>query len=353
MLEESMIVLGIETSCDETAASLVTGDKRILSNIVSSQFQEHKPFGGVVPEIAARAHLNHIEFIIQKALEEANVSLDQIAAVAAAGGPGLIGGVIVGVMMAKGISMAKGIPFIPINHLEAHALTVRLTEDVPFPYLLLLASGGHCQFLRVDNVGVYTYLGGTLDDAIGECLDKTARLLGYPYPGGPTIETLALNGNPETFSLPKPLKGQKGCSFSFSGLKTAARKVILENENSSSHFQANFCASLQKTIGEILRDRCRHAMTIALEKKPEINNLVLAGGVAANHYFRKCLAMCAQEQGLTLITPPVKLCTDNGAMIAWAGVEYLRQDLIGALTFAPRPRWPLENLKTEIKEKRV
>ncbi|HUX78144.1 MAG TPA: tRNA (adenosine(37)-N6)-threonylcarbamoyltransferase complex transferase subunit TsaD [Alphaproteobacteria bacterium] len=346
-----MIILGIETSCDETAAALVTDDKRILSNIVSSQYQEHKPFGGVVPEIAARAHLIQIEFIIQRALQEANITLDQIDGVAATGGPGLIGGVIVGVMIAKGLSMAKNIPFIPINHLEAHALTARLTNNVPFPYLLLLASGGHCQFLIVEDVGAYTYLGGTLDDAIGECLDKTARLLGYPYPGGPTIERLAQTGNPDAFSLPQPLKGQAGCSFSFSGLKTAARKLILENGVSSPSFQADFCASLQKTIGDILVDRCQHAMAMALEKMPKINNLVLGGGVAANQYFRQRLKHCSEERDVTLITPPVSLCTDNGAMIAWAGVEHLSQGLVGSLSFAPRPRWPLQNLKTELKEK--
>ena len=345
-----MIILGIETSCDETAAALVTEDKRILSNIVSSQYQEHKPFGGVVPEIAARAHLAHIEFIIQNALKEAGLSLGQIDGIAATGGPGLIGGVIVGVMMAKGLATAKNLPFIPINHLEAHALTARLTNEVSFPYLLLLVSGGHCQFLIVEDVGIYTYLGGTLDDAIGECLDKTARLLGYPYPGGPIIERLALNGNPEAFFLPQPLKGKAGCSFSFSGLKTAARKIILENKGDSPTFQADFCASLQKTIGEILVDRCGHALTMALEKTPEISNLVLAGGVAANQYFRERLRACAQERGLSLITPPVHLCTDNGAMIAWAGVERFRKGLVGSLTFAPRPRWPLEELKAEIKE---
>jgi len=344
-----MIILGIESSCDETAAALVTEDKRILSNIVSSQYQEHKPFGGVVPEIAARAHLEHIEFIVQKALEEAKVSLDQIDGVAAAGGPGLIGGVIVGVMMAKGLAMARNIPFIPVNHLEAHALTARLTNDVPFPYLLLLVSGGHCQFLIVEDVGVYTYLGGTIDDAIGECIDKTARLLGYDYPGGPTIERLALEGNPEAFALPKPLRGQEGCSFSFSGLKTAARKVILENQGSSPSFQQDFCASFQKTIGEILVDRCQHATTMALEKMPKIKHLILAGGVAANQYFRECLRMCVVERGLSLVTPPVSLCTDNGAMIAWAGVERLQKGLEGSLDFAPRPRWPLEALKENVR----
>jgi N6-L-threonylcarbamoyladenine synthase len=342
-----MIVLGIETSCDETAAALVTHDKRILANIVSSQDIEHKPFGGVVPEIAARAHLVHIEGILDKALTEAQISLDQIDGIAAAGGPGLIGGVIVGVMIAKGLAMAKNVPFIPINHLEGHALTARLTNDVPFPYLLLLVSGGHCQFLIVEDVGVYTYLGGTLDDAIGECLDKTARLLGYGYPGGPIIEQLALGGDPEAFLLPQPLKGKEGCSFSFSGLKTAARKVILENKDRCDTFQADFCASLQKTIGDILVDRCGHALKMALEKSPTIRNLVVGGGVAANQYFRKRLEKCLQEKGIDLVTPPINLCTDNGAMIAWAGMERLQRGMIGSLDFSPRPRWPLEELKRE------
>ncbi len=350
MVEEDMIILGIETSCDETAASLVTEDKRILSNIVSSQLQEHKRFGGVVPEIAARAHLNHLKDIIHTAFQEANLSLDEINGIAATGGPGLIGGVIVGVMMAKGLAMAKQIPFIPINHLEGHALTARLTEDVPFPFLLLLASGGHCQFLIVEDVGHYTHLGGTLDDAIGECVDKTARLLGHPYPGGPIIERLALKGNPYAFELPKPLISQPGCSFSFSGLKTAARKIILENDTTNPEFQSDFCASFQRVIGEILVNRCQHAMMMALEKKPKINNLVLAGGVAANLYFRGCLSKSIQEKGLTLVTPPVSLCTDNGAMIAWAGVEYLRKGISGSLDFEPRPRWPLEELNTSLRE---
>ncbi len=277
--------------------------------------------------------------------------MDHIDGVAAGGGPGLIGGVIVGVMMAKGLSMAAHIPFIPVNHLEAHALTVRLTNDVSFPYLLLLASGGHCQFLIVEEVGVYTYLGGTLDDAIGECLDKTARLLWHPYPGGPIIEKLALEGNADAFSLPTPLKGQEGCSFSFSGLKTAARKLILETKDASPRFQADFCASLQKTIGDVLVDRCHHALTLALQKMPQVNTLVLAGGVAANQYFRKRLITCTQERGVAFITPPVSLCTDNGAMIAWAGIEYLKKGIEGSLSFAPRPRWPLIDLKTETREK--
>lgn len=340
-----MVILGIETSCDETAASCVTGDKQILSNIVSTQIAEHRAFGGVVPEIAARAHLNHIECIVENALKEAGVSLEMLDGIAVTGGPGLIGGVIVGVMMAKGLSLAQNIPFIPINHLEAHALTVRLTHDVSFPYLLLLVSGGHCQFLIVEDIGVYTYLGGTLDDALGECLDKTARLLGYSYPGGPIIEQLALTGNPEAFSLPKPLKGQAGCSFSFSGLKTAARKVILENNYPSSPtFQADFCASFQKTIGEILTDRCSHALTMALSKHSSLTTLVVGGGVAANQYFKAHLAQWATKKGVAIMTPPINLCTDNGAMIAWAGIERFKRGLIGSLDFAPRPRWPLVDL---------
>ncbi len=342
-----MIILGIESSCDETAVAVVDDERNILSNIVSSQYQDHKPFGGVVPEIAARAHLTHIELIVNKALEEADLTLDEIDGVAVSGGPGLIGGVIVGVMMAKGLAIAKSKPFIPVNHLEAHALTARLAHDISFPYLFLLVSGGHCQFLIVEEVGDYTYLGGTIDDAVGECLDKTARLLGYAYPGGPTIEKLAMKGNPDAFLLPTPLKGQVGCSFSFSGLKTAARKVILEKKNTTSSFQADFCASFQKTIGEILVDRARHAFSMALEKKPEINNLIVAGGVAANQYFRECLAACAQENGALLVTPPVSLCTDNGAMVAWAGIEYLKRGFEGSLDFTPRPRWPLESLKVK------
>lgn len=343
-----MIILGIETSCDETAASVVTQDKRILSNIVSSQYLEHKPFGGVVPEIAARAHLNHIDFIVKETLKEAQISLESLDGIGVAGGPGLIGGVIVGVMMAKGLAMATGLPFIPVNHLEAHALTARLTHHVDFPYLLLLVSGGHCQFLVVEEVGKYTYLGGTLDDAIGECLDKTARLLGYPYPGGPRIEHLALTGCEEAFALPKPLKGQEGCAFSFSGLKTAARKVILENKETSPSFEADFCASLQKTIGDILVDRCSHALIMAQSKRNEINTLVVGGGVAANQYFKNRLSKWARTQSVEVVAPPVSLCTDNGAMVAWAGVERLRKGLVGSLEFAPRPRWPLEELKKEI-----
>ncbi len=342
-----MIILGIETSCDETAAAVVTDKQVILSHVILSQIKEHAAFGGVVPEIAARAHLVHIESILQQTLAQAHITLDDLDGIAATGGPGLIGGLIVGVMMAKGLAMAKRIPFLPINHLEGHALTVRLTEDVPFPFLLLLVSGGHCQFLIAEDVGKYTQLGGTLDDALGECLDKTARLLGHGYPGGPIIERLAKTGNPRAFALPKPLKGTEGCAFSFSGLKTAARKVILENDITDPVFQADFCASLQHTVGEILVDRTLNALAMAHARHPSLAHLVVAGGVAANQYFNAQLSGCAAQRGVTLHAPPLALCTDNGAMIAWAGVERLRKGLIGSLDFAPRPRWPLDELKQE------
>ena len=345
MVQKGMIILGIETSCDETAASLVSEEKKILSNVVSSQFKDHKPFGGVVPEIAARAHLDHIDFIVKKAFEEAQLTLDDIDGIAVAGGPGLIGGVIVGVMMAKGLALAKNLPFIPVNHLEAHALTLRLTNDISFPYLLLLISGGHCQFLIVEEVGTYIYLGGTLDDALGECLDKTARLLGYSSPGGPFLERLALKGNPEAFVFPRPLKGQEGCNFSFSGLKTAARKVIMENKGTTPSFQEDFSASFQEAIGEILKDRCQNAIEMALERKPDISTLAVSGGGAANRYFYECLTFCARNYEMTAVSPPLHLCTDNGAMIAWAGIERLKKNYVGSLSFAPRPRWPLEDLK--------
>lgn len=339
---KKMIVLGIETSCDETAVAVVREDKKILSHIVFSQ-AAHTSYGGVVPEIAARSHLQHLDLILENAMAQAQVSFEDLDAIAAAGGPGLIGGVIVGVMMAKGLALATHRPFIPVNHLEGHALTIRLTDCVEFPYLLLLVSGGHCQFLIVDEGGSYTYLGGTLDDALGECLDKTARLLGQPYPGGPFIEKLAKGGNPLAFSLPHPLKGQEGCDFSFSGLKTAARQLILENEGKSEPFRVDFAASFQKTIGDILEDRCGNALMMALEKHPSLKTLVVAGGVAANQYFKGRLTQWASAQGISLLSPPPALCTDNGAMIAWAGLERLRWGAENDLDFAPKPRWPLES----------
>lgn len=342
---ELMRVLGIETSCDETSAAIVDDGRRVLSNVVVSQLREHEEYGGVVPEIAARAHLDLIDSIVDKALKDANLSLDQIDGVAATGGPGLIGGVIVGTMYAKGLAQARSIPYIAVNHLEGHALTARLDPGVEFPYLLLLISGGHCQFVVVEDLGVYHKLGSTIDDAAGEAFDKTGKLLNLNYPAGPQIEKMALLGDPMRFTLPKPLWKKPGCDFSFSGLKTAVRHLYQELDPENAQDKYDLCASFQRTVGDILCDRTKNAMEIALEKYPKIHDLVLAGGVAANQYLRGRLDEVAQKHGLALTCPPLGLCTDNAAMIAWAGVERLQRELITPLNFAPRPRWPLEELK--------
>jgi N6-L-threonylcarbamoyladenine synthase len=257
-----MIVLGIETSCDETAAAVVADDRRILSNVVLSQLDEHRPYGGVVPEIAARAHLDHLDGIIAQALDEAGVGFDGLDGVAATGGPGLIGGVMVGVMTAKAIAAVHGLPFLAVNHLEGHALSARLTDDTGFPYLLLLVSGGHCQLLAVEDVGGYVRLGGTIDDAIGEAFDKTAKLLGLGYPGGPAVEAAALAGDPDRFALPRPMAGRPGCDFSFSGLKTAVRHAAarLPNDRPSARDAGDLAAAFQAAVGDVLVDRCANAL---------------------------------------------------------------------------------------------
>jgi N6-L-threonylcarbamoyladenine synthase len=340
-----MIILGIETSCDETAAAIVSGDKRILSNIVWSQ-TEHEDYGGVVTEIAARAHMEHIESVISRALLEANVKLDEIDAVAATAGPGLIGGVIVGVMTAKAIASVHKKPFIAVNHLEGHALTVRLSDDVPFPYLLLLVSGGHCQFLIVEGVGKYEKLGGTLDDALGEVFDKTAKMLGLGYPGGAAVEKLAQKGDPHAYNFPLPLRGRVGCDFSFSGLKTAVRlkaeKIIEEQSGGLSEQQkADICASFQYTATQSIIERVQTAIPLFKAAHPEGKHFVLSGGVAANQYIRSNLLSTLSEHNMALVAPPVKLCTDNAAMIAWAGIERFKLGLSDRLDFEPRARWPL------------
>ena len=344
-----MIVLGIETSCDETAAAVVTGGREILSSRVLSQTAEHRPFGGVVPEIAARSHLDHLDRLIEEALEEAGVGFDQLSAVAATAGPGLIGGVFVGVMMAKAIAAARGLPFVAVNHLEGHALTVRLTDDQDFPYLLLLVSGGHCQLLAVEKVGRYHRLGGTIDDAVGEAFDKTAKLLGLSYPGGPALEQAALNGDPTRFRLPRPLLGRAGCDFSFSGLKTAVRHLLsnLETDVRAGEATADLAASFQAAVGDVLEDRCRNALALFRGRFASAGPLVVAGGVAANGYLRRRLAELAAAEGTGMVAPPAELCTDNAAMIAWAGLERLQRGLVDGLDFAPRPRWPLEALKPQ------
>jgi N6-L-threonylcarbamoyladenine synthase len=338
-----MRVLGIETSCDETAVAVVEAGSgpapvgRILANVVYSQLTEHRRFGGVVPEIAARAHLERIDGLLADALSEARLELGDLDGIAATGGPGLIGGVMVGVMTGKALAFAHDKPFLAVNHLEGHALSVRLTEAVDFPYLLLLVSGGHCQLLTVHGPGDYSQLGTTIDDAAGECFDKTAKLLGLGFPGGPAIERLATDGDPQRFALPRPMWRKRGCDFSFSGLKTAVRQAVEKLPAGDKQAVADLCASFQRTVGDVLADRCANALQLAPS-----STLVVAGGVAANAYLRDRLEKTASEHGARLVAPPVKLCTDNGAMIAWAGLERLRLDMTDALDFRPRPRWPLD-----------
>lgn len=335
-----MKILGIESSCDETAASVVTDSKEILSNVIVSQVKEHQKFGGVVPEIASRSHLNHVGFVVEKALRDAKVKLEQLDAIAVTSGPGLIGGLLVGVMFAKGLSFASTKPLLAINHLEGHALTARLTHKVEFPYLMLLVSGGHCQILIVEKVGKYRKLGGTLDDAVGESFDKVAKMLGFEYPGGPIIEKAALLGDELSFSFPQSMKGREGCDFSFSGLKTAVRLIIEKTELNQENI-SNICASFQKVIVDILLDRLQNAIAITKLYCPDIKQLIIAGGVAANQYILEKIRGNMREHNLETIAPPIKLCTDNAAMIAWAGIERFRLGLRDDEVI-PRSRWNLD-----------
>lgn len=343
-----MIVLGIETSCDETAAAIVADDprigQRILANVVLSQLEDHRPYGGVVPEIAARAHLKHLNGLIRQALAEAGLGLDRLDGVAATAGPGLIGGVMVGVMTAKAIAAARNLPFLAVNHLEGHALTARLTDDLPFPYLLLLVSGGHTQLLEVSGIGDYRRLGTTIDDAVGEAFDKTAKLLGLGYPGGPLLEQAALDGDPARFGLPRPMAGRPGCDFSFSGLKTAVRQTIhgLPPGALADRDVSDIAASFQQAAADSLADRTGRAIGMFRERHPTGGALVVAGGVAANKVLRSRLTALAERAELPFVAPPPPLCTDNAAMIAWAGLERLKLGLVDPLDFAPRPRWPLD-----------
>ena len=338
-----MRVLGIETSCDETAVAIVEAAAdgrpvgRILSNVVYSQLTEHRRFGGVVPEIAARAHLERLDGLVADALAEAKLGLADLDGIAATGGPGLIGGVMVGVMTAKAMAFAHDKPFLAVNHLEGHALSVRLTEEVTFPYLLLLVSGGHCQLLTVRGPGDFTRLGTTIDDAVGECFDKTAKLLNLGFPGGPAVEKAAHGGDPQRFQLPRPMWRKPGCDFSFSGLKTAVRQTVEKLPAADARGISDLCASFQRTVGDVLADRCANALALA-----PASTLVVAGGVAANLYLRGRLETLAAQHGARLVAPPVKLCTDNGAMIAWAGLERLWLGRTDTLDFRPRPRWPLD-----------
>jgi N6-L-threonylcarbamoyladenine synthase len=342
------LVLGIETSCDETAAAVVAhegdGKGRILSDIVLSQTDEHAVFGGVVPEIAARAHVEALDRVVERAMDAAGVGWEDLAAIAATAGPGLIGGLLVGLSTAKAIALATRLPLIAVNHLEAHALTPRLTDGIAFPYLLLLVSGGHTQLLRVDGIGRYRRYGTTIDDALGEAFDKTAKLLGLPYPGGPAVERAAMKGRPGRFALPRPMAGRPGADFSLSGLKTAVRLEAEAIAPLSSADVDDIAAGFQAAIVETVADRVRHAMSrFRSEGAPATPMLVVAGGVAANAALRAGLAAVSIEAGFRLIAPPLRLCTDNAAMVAWAGAERLAAGLSDALDFAARPRWPLDS----------
>jgi N6-L-threonylcarbamoyladenine synthase len=343
-----MIVLGIETTCDETAAAVVEraadGRGQILSNIVLSQVSEHAEFGGVVPEIAARAHVEALDHVIAQAMKGAGRSYRELDGVAAAAGPGLIGGVIVGLTTAKAVALVNNKPLIAINHLEAHALTARLTDNIPFPYCLFLASGGHTQIVAVRGVGDYVRLATTMDDAIGEAFDKTAKLLGLGYPGGPEVEKLAATGNPQRFALPRPMQGRPDANFSLSGLKTAVRLEAEKIAPLSDRDIADLCASFQQAVVDTVFDRLRMGLRTFRIKYGTPSALVAAGGVAANQAIRKALSRVAMEAGTELVAPPLELCTDNGAMIAWAGAERLTLGLTDPLEAAPRARWPLDEV---------
>lgn len=342
----TLTVLGIETSCDETAAAVVTGpgDRKILSNTIRSQIDEHTAFGGVVPEIAARAHINILDRIIDEAMQQASCDWDDIDAVAATAGPGLIGGVIVGFMTAKAIAMAADKPLVGINHLEGHALTARLTDNLEFPFLLLLVSGGHSQFLLVRGVGDYERLGTTIDDAIGEAFDKTAKLLGLPYPGGPHVEKMAKRGDVTRFRLPRPLLDRPGLDMSFAGLKTALRTQAKKLEPIDDQTVADLCAAFQRSVSDVLAARTKSALALFSEKHPDAEPvIVVAGGVAANQEIRESLLSAAQASNARFVAPPMSLCTDNAAMIAWAGIERLELGPVDDMALSPRPRWPLDS----------
>jgi N6-L-threonylcarbamoyladenine synthase len=348
MAAPDLTILGIETSCDETAAALVRrhrdGAGEILANVILSQIKDHAPYGGVVPEIAARAHASHLDRLIRRALDEAHLTLDDIDGVAATAGPGLIGGLLVGLTTAKAVALAKNKPLLAINHLEAHALTPRLLGSLDFPYLLLLISGGHTQFQIVEGVGCYRRIGTTIDDALGEAFDKTAKLLGLPYPGGPEVEGLAREGKPGRFDFPRPLKGRAGCNFSFSGLKTAVREAVAELGSLERSDKADICASFEAAIADTMRDRLSRALRLFKATFPAMREpvLVVAGGVAANHRLKSTFESLCARHGFSLVVPPAHLCTDNAAMVAWAGAERLALGLTDPLDAEAKARWPLD-----------
>ena len=347
----ALTILGLESSCDDTAAAVLRageGVPAILSSIVAGQTDLHAAFGGVVPEIAARAHAEKLDHVVEQALAAAGVTLSQIDAIAVTAGPGLIGGVLSGVMAAKGLAMGLGKPLVGVNHLAGHALTPVLTDGLTFPYLMLLVSGGHCQFLRVDGPEAFTRLGGTIDDAPGEAFDKVARLLGLSQPGGPVVEAAALAGNPARFDLPRPLLDRPGCDLSFSGLKTAALRardqLITAQGGLSEQDRADLCAGFQEAVADVLAIKSARALT----GKPGLTGFAVAGGVAANRALRARLMAVAADAGLPFIAPPLALCTDNAAMIAFAGLLALQAGRTDDLTLSARPRWPLDRDATPL-----
>lgn len=354
MAAAPLTILGIETSCDETAAAVVRRDAdgagHIVSNIVLSQVQDHAPYGGVVPEIAARAHIAHLDGLIAASLREAGIGFAGLDGIAATAGPGLLGGVIVGLTMAKAIALAHAKPLLAINHLEGHALTARLLGRVEFPYLLLLISGGHTQFQIVEGVGRYHRLGTTIDDALGEAFDKVAKLVGLGYPGGPRVEARARSGDATRFDFPRPLKGRKDCNFSFSGLKTSVRETVRDLGVLTARDVDDICASFEAAVVETLADRLRMAVTLFRDAHPTVDYpaLIVAGGVAANARLKAVIETAADHHGLRLIVPPPSLCTDNAAMIAWAGAERLALGLTDPMDIAARARWPLDQAQAPV-----
>jgi N6-L-threonylcarbamoyladenine synthase len=346
--DRAPVVLGIETSCDETGVALVDAEHRVRAEALYSQLARHAPYGGVVPEIAARAHVEVLDRLIERVMGQAGLGFRDLAAVAATAGPGLIGGLLVGLITAKAIAAVHRLPLLAINHLEAHALTARFVlgpEDrLDFPYLLLLVSGGHCQLLVVEGVGRYRRLGTTVDDALGEAYDKAAKMLGLGFPGGPAVERAARSGDATRFPLPRPMLGQPGCNFSFSGLKTALRQTIerLGPRALEPPLLHDLCASFQAAVADVLLDRTRRAAELFRSEYPRGTTLVVAGGVAANAHLRACLARLADQLELRLIVPPPALCTDNGVMVAWAGLERLALGLTDDLAAPARARWPLD-----------
>tara|TARA_B100000686_G_scaffold101382_1_gene108587 strand:+ start:32658 stop:33689 length:1032 start_codon:yes stop_codon:yes gene_type:complete len=336
-----MIILGIETSCDETAAAIVNSNHEILSESIHSQIKIHEKYLGVVPELAARSHVDYCDKVVSKVLAEANLSIFDLDAVAATAGPGLIGGLLVGLTTAKAIALAANKPFLAINHLDAHALMPRFINKLDFPYMLLLISGGHSMFLSVEAPGKYQVLGKSIDDALGEAFDKTGRLLGLGYPGGPAIEKISVNGQYNKFNFPQPLKGRKNCDFSFSGLKTSVRQLTEKLSPLSDQDRADIASSFQHTICKIIEERTEKAINKFNKIHPHSRIMAASGGVASNKKIKEVLNKIAKKYNFDLLIPPAKLCTDNGTMIAWAGIEHKKIGYESNFNFDAKARWPL------------